>query len=203
MKRALLLLALSQLLMGALYEWGGSAARGVRALEARRYEEALAALREGHADLPRSAALRYDQGLALEKMGRPAESQAAYRAALAQRGDHARAAAAFNLGSLAMSAERFGDAVRWYRESLRVRPSDAATKRALGEAVRRARNAPPKAPPRGAAQGTPPAGGGPSGSSSPSGSPQARGTTPPHAPRGSGGDFTREEAEHWLDALEA
>jgi tetratricopeptide (TPR) repeat protein len=207
-RRTIVLFLVAPVFLGALYEWGGPPARGVRALRAHRYDEALGALHEGRKELPRSAALRYDEALALEGSGRAAEAEDAYKAALLHEGDRARAAAAFNLGSKAMRDRLYPQAVQWYRESLRVNPADPTSKRALEEALRRVREAPPSGAPQRApgqqGQSPPSAGSPPPGGSPPGEPPNAapNRTAPPPGTRG-GGEFSREEAEHWLDALEA
>lgn len=199
--RPLVVLILLPALLGAGYEWGGPAARGVGALKAQRYKDALEALRDGKEDLPRSAALRFDEGLALEGEGRPEQAAAAYRAALALSGERAKAAAAFNLGTRAMRGRRYPEAVGWYRESLKLRSGDLRTKRALEEAIRMAREEQPKS---GAASGSgdsPQQGKGPE---NPPPNPGQGGAShqPPAGSRAGSGEFSREEAEHWLDALE-
>lgn len=206
-----LLALLAPGVLGVAYEWGGPAARGVRQLHAGRNDEARASLRAGRADLPRSAALRYDEGLALARTGRADSAAGAYREALLLGGDAARASAAFNLGNLAMKERRYGEAASWYRGALRLEPDAADAKRNLEDALRRLRGQePPKPPATGAGAGSvaPRAGSdstrAPQGGSGSQGAPpgsrvQERGPAPPRAGTG---EFTREEAEHWLEALE-
>ena len=94
---------------GAFYEWGGDAAKGVRELKKGNHREALESLRKGRAELPRSAAVRYDEGLAYGGLGLTDSALAAYRDAAGSpwlEGDAARSAAAFNLGNEAMRAEK-------------------------------------------------------------------------------------------------
>src|SRR2546426_8091385 len=64
MKRGAALLLLILTALGPIYEWGGPAHRGVRALRGRRYDEALQALRAGRSEMPNSAVIPYDEGLA-------------------------------------------------------------------------------------------------------------------------------------------
>jgi len=54
---------------GAFYEWGGAAARGVKELREKRNREAAASLRSGREELAHSAAVRYDEALALSRAG--------------------------------------------------------------------------------------------------------------------------------------
>jgi tetratricopeptide (TPR) repeat protein len=203
-RRALPLLVLLPALLGAFFEWGGPAGRGVRELRARQYDAARRSLREGRADFPRSAALRYDEALALEGAGYLDSAAAAYGQALALEGDRARAAAAFNRGNSALRAGGYAEAARWYRRALRAAPDAADVKRNLEEAIRRSRGELP--PPPAGAEGAgsrnrdrehPP---GPPGGEAPGGAPPERDggwRSPP-------GDheFTRAEAERWLEALE-
>jgi len=202
---------------GAFYEWGGSAARGVRELKKGKHREALVSLRKGQSELPQSAAVRYDEGLAFHAVGQADSARAAYRDAAGSSflaGDRARSSASYNLGNEAMRGRDFGDAVRHYRESLRIDPSRVDAKKNLEEALRRARN-----------ERTPPQAGGAGGG----GAPQSRGQKGsgsgqqnqgmPFRPEQPGGEQknpqtgpspklgdaipSRAEAEHWLDALEA
>lgn len=199
---ALLLLLLAPATLGAGYEWGGPAARGLRQLNEKRYDAARRSLREGRPDFPRSAALRYDEGLAHLGGGHPDSAATAYREALTLEGDESRAAAAYNLGNLAMRARRYADAQALYREVLRIDPHAVDAKRNLEEAIRRLREQrPPPAAGGGrpdsstAPQGTglpPPGGGAP-----PDSGRQGRSPVPPGTH-----EFTREEAERWLEALE-
>lgn len=203
MRRGLALFLLVGTALGASYEWGGPARRGVRALKARHYDEALEAFRAGRADHPGSAALRFDEALAHLGKGEMDSAYAQYREATALRGDRARAAAAFNLANEAMRAKRYQDATGLYRESLRIRPGDLDAKRNLEEALRLARGAQERSPAQGDGKGPSAPGGGRSPAPSPD-SPGVKGETKDSAaPRGGSGEFTRPEAERWLEALEA
>ena len=197
---ALLLLALTA--CGALYEWGGPARKGVRELKAGRYDEALKALRAGRAEMPREAAIPYDEALAHLGKGQSDSAAVRYQEAMGLRGDTAREAAAYNLGNVAYRAKDYGRAAGYYKEALRIRPDDRDAKRNLEEALRQLRRGKPenrKQPPSGGSG--PPA---PRGSQSPQPrqGPGGKGTSPP-TPRGGAGEFTKEEAERWLQALEA
>jgi tetratricopeptide (TPR) repeat protein len=190
---------------GAFYEWGGAAGRGVRELKKKQDEAAVKSLRDGKAELPNSAAVRYDQALAFSGVGSPDSAAAAYRDALDQRGNRARASAAYNLGNDAMRFDQFGRAASLYRESLRLDPSRVDAKRNLEEAIRRARQA---------AQSPPPQGGGGKGKPPPdqpqqdTNGKQPPPTAPPEQKPGQSPQLgskipDRAEAEHWLDALES
>jgi len=173
----------------------------VRELKEKRYDDALRDLSKGRADFPGAAVVPYDEGLA--HLGKGAADSAAvrFREATRLRGDVGREAAAYNLGNLAMRAKDYAIAAASYREALRLRPQDLDAKRNLEEALRQMRqprqpqqSRNPKSPPSGGS-GPPPPG------DRPQPSPPQRPQTPP--PRGSSGAFTKEEAERWLDALEA
>jgi len=201
---------------GAFYEWGGSAARGVRELKKGNNREALDALRKGKADLPHSAAVRYNEGVAYRGLGLADSALAAYRDAAGApwlQGDRAHSAAAYNLGNEAMRAEKFGEAVRQYRQSLRFDPTRVDAKKNLEEAIRRVRSQ--KQRPQGGGGGNGPQSQGRENPRSGAGTNQ-QGAPPPQQQGGapelsrSGptphlGDAIpdRADAEHWLDALES
>jgi tetratricopeptide (TPR) repeat protein len=153
--------------VGAFYEWGGAAYRGLRELREKRYREAAAAFRESRRDHPRSAAVRYDEALALQGAG-SADSAAALYDETARspdlEGNDGRSAAAYNRGNLAMRAKQYGAARENYRESLRLDPARVDAKKNLEEAIRRLREE-QNAPPTGGSSGggPPPPGGAPAG----------------------------------------
>lgn len=196
---ALLLLALTGL--GAIYEWGGPARGGVRALKSHRYDEALSALRTARSEMPNSAEIPYDEALAHLGKGEPDSAQVRFEEAMTLRGDAARAASGYNLGNQSMRARKFADAARHYRDALRVAPRDLDAKRNLEEAIRMMRQA-PRASRREPQTGPgPPAPGGEEKQLPlPNGGGQGEAKQPP---RGSSGEFTRQEAEQWLQALES
>jgi tetratricopeptide (TPR) repeat protein len=210
---ALLLVALAAL--GAGYEWGGPAARAVRELRAGTSREAIASFEEARRERPTSSAVRFDQALAFAAAGMPDSARAAYRDARELEGAAGRASAAYNEGNAAYNAGKVEEAINAYRAALREDPHRADAKRNLEEALRRARES-NKTPLRGNS-GTQGNGAGGSGQ-------RGGGTTPPppdaasapnpaKSPPGSSGANdrpslgapmpNREEAEHWLDALEA
>ncbi len=203
MKRALVLYLVAWTLLGAGYDWGGPARKGVRELNEKRYDEALRDLSKGRADFPGAAVVPYDEGLA--HLGRGAADSAAvrFREATRLRGDAPREAAAYNLGNLAMRAKDYTSAAASYREALRLRPQDLDAKKNLEEALRQMRQ--PRQPQQSRNQKNPPSGGSgpppPGSADRPQPSPPQPQEPPP--PRGTSGAFTKEEAERWLDALEA
>ncbi len=200
MKRGIALWLLLASALGAFYEWGGPARRGVRELRARRYERALEALRAARAGSPQSAVIPYDEALVHASRGEADSAQALYQEAITLRGDRARASAAYNLGNGSMRGNRFGEAARLYREALRIEPKDGDTKRNLEEAIRRLRGQPPSARRSGGGSGPPmPNLGSNHSPSQRSGSEGSQAKTPPRG----GAEFTRQEAEQWLQALES
>jgi tetratricopeptide (TPR) repeat protein len=216
LRRTLVLALVLLLATGSDYEWGGAAGRGVRELKKKENAKAVRSLGEGAAELPQSAAVRYDQGLAYTGVGSPDSAATAYREALKLHGDRARSAAAYNLGNQAMKAQQYANAVSLYRESLRLDPSRTDAKKNLEDAIRRSREV-QKPPPQGGGgqdknKKNPSQGGNqppPSGQQQNQGN--AQGTPPPsetnetpgQKPELGGATPSKAEAEHWLDALEA
>lgn len=207
MTRRLALLLFLFATLGAFYEWGGPAGRGARALKAKRYDQALQGLREGRRDSPLSATLPYDEALALQGKGMLDSAGVSYRQALRLRGDDARSAAAYNLGNEAMRARQYREAAGLYRDALRVKPRDGDAKRNLEEAIRMARETERAGQPQGGGGGKEPPPSGGSQGQRPGGAPRDStgrsdiGQGP--SSRGGSGAFSREEAEHWLEALES
>jgi tetratricopeptide (TPR) repeat protein len=201
-RRALALLLLALTACGAAgYEWGGPARRGVRDLKAGRFDEALRALSRGRADFPGASVIPYDEGLGYLGKGQADSAAIRFQEAMRLRGDPPREGASYNLGNLAMRAKNYGSAARSYREALRLRPSDVDAKKNLEEALRMMRqpNSPDRQKPPSGKQGPPPPGGKEQPTPQPSSGQQ--GEKPP--PRARAGEFTQEEAEHWLQALES
>jgi tetratricopeptide (TPR) repeat protein len=203
-RRGLALLLLALTACGASgYEWGGPARRGVRDLKAGRFDEALRELAKGRADFPGASVIPYDEGLSFLGKGRADSAAMRFQEAMRLRGDPPREGAAYNLGNLAMRAKDYARAARSYRDALRLRPSDLDAKKNLEEALRMMRRPNPQdrqKPPSG--QGPPPPGG--KEHPMPQPSPGGRGEraqNPP--PKAGAGEFTQEEAERWLQALES
>ena len=209
--RALLLVA-ALASVGAGYEWGGPAARGVRELRAKKVREAMASFEEARRERPRSAAIRFDQALGFHAAGLTDSARVAYRDAMELDGEAARAAAAYNLGNDALNSGQLEDAIASYREALRREPHRADAKRNLEEALRRARSS--KKQQLTGSGGTQGQGSGGSGNRQGGSTPPPPGSasSPEQRPKGSPPDPgsklgaplpSREEAEHWLEALEA
>jgi tetratricopeptide (TPR) repeat protein len=211
--RSIVVLALAGLAaLGAGYEWGGPAARALRELRAGKPREAIAAFDEARRERPALGALRYDQALAFQAAGEPDSARGAYREALEMEGNAARASAAFNLGNEALREGRLEEAIAGYRASLRNDPSRGDAKRNLEEALRRARAS--SARRQSGASGTQGDGSGGSGRreggaeppppDGPSGPQEQPASSDPGPKRNLGAETpNRDEAEHWLDALEA
>jgi tetratricopeptide (TPR) repeat protein len=204
---ALTLAALAMGAMGAFYEWGGPARRGVKELKRGENAAALHSLGEARQDQSGSAAIRYDQGIAFRRLGLADSSRAAMEEAMRLNGTDARSAAAYNLGNEALRQNQLQEAVERYRESLRNDPKRADAKKNLEEAIRRLRQAQQQPPP--SSRG----GGGGSTGQSGAGNGGGGGAPPPDAPPGEaprspsqsvGGPLpSKSEAEMWLDALES
>lgn len=213
MIRSILLLYLAgAAALGAGYEWGGPAARALRELGSGKPREAIEAFEEARRERPRLGVLRYDQALAFQAAGEADSARGAYREALEMEGRAARASAAFNLANEALHAGRIEEAIAGYRASLRNDPSRGDAKRNLEEALRRSRATAARR--QSGSTGTQGDGSGGSGRREggaqpppPDGQSGPREQPAPSDPsqkRSLGAETpNREEAEHWLDALEA
>ncbi len=210
--RGALLLFVALAATGAGYEWGGPAARGLREFRAGKSREAMTAFEEARRERPHVGAIRFDQALAFRAAGLSDSASAAYRDALGLEGEPARAAAAYNLGNEALNAGKLDDAIGSYRDALRSEPHRADAKRNLEEALRRSREA--KKQQRSGSGGTEGEGSGGTGNRQGGKTPLPRGAAsgPERRPDGGSPDPgsklgarlpSREEAEHWLEALEA
>jgi tetratricopeptide (TPR) repeat protein len=210
---ALLLVAL--LATGAGYEWGGPAARALHQLRAGKAHDAVGSFEEARRERPTSSAVRFDQALAFAAAGMADSARAAYRDARELEGAEGRAAAAYNEGNEAFRAGKTAEAIEAYRAALRDDPRRADAKRNLEEAIRRARQE--SQAPRSGNQGQEGNGSGGTGERQGGGAPPPPGaaSAPKNgkSPDAAAGDKNRpslgaatpnrEEAEHWLDALEA
>lgn len=205
--RATVLVLLAIATLGAFYEWGGPARRGVRQMKKEENAAALHSFGEARAEQPASAAVRYDQGLAFRKLGLGDSARAALQDAIRLKGTPARSAAAYNLGNEALRKNQLEEAIAGYKESLRADPRRLDAKKNLEEALRRLREAkPPPSPPNKGGSGsqgpTGPGSGGGGGQDQQPGAP-ASGGQQPAPPSASGPIPSRSDAELWLDALES
>lgn len=205
--RATLLVLLAAGTLGAFYEWGGPARRGLRQMKKGEDAAALHSFGEARAEQPVSAAVRYDQGLAFRKLGLADSSRVALENAMRLQGTAARSASAYNLGNEALRKNQVDEAIERYKESLRADPRRVDAKKNLEEALRRLREAkPPPTPPTKGGSGSKgpngPGSGGGGGGKQPPGAPSSGGEQPA-PPSASGPIPSRSDAELWLDALES
>lgn len=213
-RRLALGLGLAVLVAGAGYEWGGPAKRGIRQLKEGKPRDAATSFEEARRERPYASAIRFDQALAFEGLGLPDSARAAYSEARNLEGAAGRAAAAYNQANAAYNAGRFDEAIEGYRAALRDDPKRADAKRNMEEALRRSRDSNRKQ--LQGSSGT--SGNGSGGSGQRQGGntpPPPNGPSAPNPSQGSGKQGagnkpslgapnpSREEAEHWLDALEA
>lgn len=198
--------------IGAGYEWGGAAARGLRELRGGKPREAVTSLEEARRERPRASAIRFDQALAFRAAGLADSARTAYRDAMELEGEPGRAAAAYNLGNEALNEGRFDDAIASYRAALREEPHRADAKRNMEEALRRARAT--RSQQLAGSTGTQGQGSGGTGERQGGSTPpppgsasapkQSKSPSAPDAGSKLGAPLpSREEAEHWLEALEA
>lgn len=205
--RAMALVLLAASTLGAFYEWGGPARRGLRQMKKGEDAAALHSFGEARGEQPGSAAVRYDQGLAFRKLGLADSSRAALREAMKLQGNPARSAAGYNLGNEALRKNQLDEAIEGYKESLRADPRRVDAKKNLEEALRRLREAkPPPTPPTKGGSGSkgpsgPGSGGG--GGQNPQPNAPSSGGQQPSPPSASGPIPNRSDAELWLDALES
>jgi len=100
-----------------------------------RYEESLAAAREGQQHVPKSMHLRYSAASTLYKMGRYAEAAEAHRAILAlAKSDHDRHLSLAGLGSSLVKLGRYAEAVPYLEEAVE-HDNHALTVNDLAEAL--------------------------------------------------------------------
>lgn len=157
MKRALLSLLFASLLVGAaatppprdrelgmLEKNHPTVARGMRAYEEGRYEDALAAFEAAKRELPASAVLDHNIGNAHYKLGRFEEAEKAWLRATSSAADDPalRQKGFFNLGNAYASQEKDKEAIGMYRKALALNPHDAEARHNLEVLLR-------KIPPKG------------------------------------------------------
>lgn len=148
--------------------------RGTKHLEAGRNEEALADFDKALAQNPKSGEAHYNKALALTKLGRTAEAQASF--AQAQALDQSLAAKVhYNLGTIAAQEKRIPEALKEYRQSLRIDPRDEDARRNYELLLRYPDAGPPDggAPDGGNPDSGEPDGGNPDGGSPDGGSPDS------------------------------
>ncbi len=133
--------------------------QGQRAYEEGRYEEALKSFDEAKKELPSSAAVEFNRGNALYKMGRREEAKQAYhRAAETDRAD-LKEKDYYNLGNVWAEMGNTQEAIASYRKALTLDPSDDQARHNL-EVVLRKLPPPQQRPDAGTDGGPPDAGDG-------------------------------------------
>ena len=114
--------------------------RGLKAYEDGRYDEALQAFDEAKKELPSSAALEFNRGNALYKLGRKDEAKEAYRrVAETERGD-LKEKDYYNLGNTWAELGSAKEAIGAYRKALTLDPGDSDARHNLEVVLR---NLPP------------------------------------------------------------
>jgi tetratricopeptide (TPR) repeat protein len=112
--------------------------RGVKAYNARQYEDSATAFSVANAADP-TPANAFNLGTAQIAAGQREQGSASLSDAMRDRG--LRAAALYNRGNSALAANAFDNAVRDYGAALRLRPADRETKRNLEIALARRQQA--------------------------------------------------------------
>lgn len=89
------------------------------------YEKALEGYEAATRDRPDSAALQFNRGNALHKLGKNAEAKDAYTRALTADDQNLKARDLYNLGNALAAMKQNDEAIRAYRKSLRLEPQNA------------------------------------------------------------------------------
>ena len=130
--------------------------RGLKAYEDGRYDQALQAFDEAKKELPSSAALEFNRGNALYKLGRKDEAKEAYRrVAETERGD-LKEKDYYNLGNTWAELGSAKEAIGAYRKALTLDPRDADARHNLEVVLRNL--PPPQSKPDAGTSGPPDAG---------------------------------------------
>jgi tetratricopeptide (TPR) repeat protein len=130
--------------------------RGLKAYESGRYDEALQAFDDAKRELPSSAALEFNRGNALYKLGRRDEAKDAYhRVSEAERSD-LREKDYYNLGNVWAEMGNAKEAISAYRKALTLDPKDEDARHNLEVMLRNL--PPPQSKPDAGAAGPPDAG---------------------------------------------
>jgi len=111
-----------------------AAARGAKAYAAKQYPAAADSFRKAHSIAP-TPARAFNLGTAEIAAGNREAGSSTISAAM--RDPSLRADALFNRGNAALSSNAYDYAIRDYTDALKLRPSDAATKRNLEIALRK------------------------------------------------------------------
>jgi tetratricopeptide (TPR) repeat protein len=164
---ALLAVGPQALALGPLQRNHPIVERGLKAYEAGRYDEALQAFDDAKKELPSSAALEFNRGNALYKLGRKDEAKESYsRVAETDRSD-LKEKDYYNLGNAWAEMGNAKEAITAYRKALTLDPKDEDARHNLEVVLRnlpppqKPDGGPPDAgPPDGGDGGKPPDGGG-------------------------------------------
>ncbi len=123
-------------------------AKGNRAYEERRYEDALQGYAEAQAHAPEAAELQYDIGNVRYRQEDYAGAADSYRRALESAGGELAADAAYNLGNAMFRQQDYPAAIDAYRRALAERPGDEDALRNLEHALRLREQPPPEQQPQ-------------------------------------------------------
>lgn len=125
---------------------------GIIAYEQGRYEDALRAFDEAKKELPHSAALEFNRGNALYKLGRIEEAKAAYHRVIEADQTELRQKDYYNLGNAWARLGNTKEAITAYRKALTLDPRDEQARHNL-EVVLRKLPPPPQSKPDGGTDG--------------------------------------------------
>ncbi len=125
--------------LGLLEKNHPTVARGMRAYEEGRFEDALAAFEAAKRELPASAVLDHNIGNAHYKLGRYEEAEKAWLRATSSAADDPslRQKGFFNLGNAYAAQEKNKEAIGMYRKALALNPSDAEARHNLEVLLRK------------------------------------------------------------------
>lgn len=129
---------------------------GMKAYEEGRYEDALRDFEQAKKELPSSAALDFNRGNALYKLGRQEEAKEAYRRVAETERSDLKEKDYYNLGNAWAELGNAKEAVSAYRQALKLNPQDEDARHNLEVVLRKL--PPPKSTPDG---GAPPPDAGP------------------------------------------
>ncbi len=132
--------------------------RGLKAYEEGRYEDALRAFEDAKKELPSSAAVEFNRGNALYKLGRKDEARDAYRRVTETERTDLKEKDYYNLGNTWAEIGNAKEAVSAYRKALTLDPKDEDARHNL-EVVLRQQPPPQSKPDAGTPDAGPPDGG--------------------------------------------
>jgi len=156
---ALLTLGPEAVALGPLQRNHPAVERGKQAYQEGRFEDALREFEEAKRQLPASAAVEFNRGNALYKLGRRDEAKEAYRRVMEAESKDLQEKDYYNLGNTWAQLGNGGEAVSAYRRALTLDPQDEDARHNLEVILRKL--PPPKGKPDGG--GPPPDAGPPDG----------------------------------------